>query len=78
MTPLDQELSHLVRIATRQPTDTDHSHKEWKRLVWEKANALAASSPADYEGGTPECACLSDARRLEQLWPEAQQYWRTE
>jgi hypothetical protein len=48
MTPLQAELEHLCRIATRQPTDTDHSHKEWKTLVWRKANALAESSPADF------------------------------
>lgn len=48
MTPFDQELEHLCRIATRQPTDTDHSHKEWKALVWRKANALAKRSPAEF------------------------------
>lgn len=48
MTPLETELAHLVRIATRQSWDTDHSHKEWKTLVWRKANALAESSPADF------------------------------
>jgi hypothetical protein len=50
MTPLEMELEHLVRLATRQSWDTDHSHKEWKRLVWDKANALEASCPADFAG----------------------------
>jgi len=48
MSPLETELEHLIRLATRQSWDTDHSHKEWKTLVWRKANALAESCPADY------------------------------
>lgn len=50
MTPIETELEHLCRIATRQPTDTDHSHKEWKRLVWDKANAMESECPALYAG----------------------------
>lgn len=50
MDPFNDELEHLVRIATRLTYDTDHSHKEWKRLVWEKANALEAECPAIYAG----------------------------
>lgn len=50
MDPFNAELEHLVRIATRQSWDTDHSHKEWKKLVWDKANALAEKCPADYAG----------------------------
>jgi len=36
----DQHLAHLVALATRRPTDTDHSHAEWKRFAWDKAKRM--------------------------------------
>jgi hypothetical protein len=50
MTPLQAELEHLCRIATRQPTDTDHSHDQWVQFVTRKAIALEARPHAGYAG----------------------------
>lgn len=35
------ELAHLIALATRRATDSDHSHAEWKRFAWEKAKRLS-------------------------------------
>lgn len=48
MTPLETELEHLCRIATRRPSDTDHSHDQWVQFVTRKATALAARSHAGF------------------------------
>jgi hypothetical protein len=50
MTPLETELAHLVRLATRQSWDTDYSHDQWVQFVTRKAAALAARPSADYAG----------------------------
>lgn len=50
MTPLETELAHLVRIATRQSWDTDHSHDQWIQFVTRKATALEARPHADFAG----------------------------
>ena len=48
MTPMEKELAHLVRLATRQPTDTDHSHDQWVQFATRKAAALAARPHAEF------------------------------
>jgi hypothetical protein len=42
MTHMETELTHLVSLM--QPP----FREQWKAYCWAKANALAASSPADY------------------------------
>lgn len=42
MTPLEEELTHLINLMS------DPYREHWKAYAWAKANALAAHDPANY------------------------------
>lgn len=45
---LQQQLAHLVDLATRQPDQPALAHAEMKRYAWERAKTLAEKEPMFY------------------------------